>query len=118
MRKLDLDSSNIFAIAFSPDGQILAVCVDTVIRLWKVSTGENLATLTGHIGQIGSIVFSPNGVLASGSSDGSTKLWNLENYQCIKTLQLSRPYEDMNIQAVSGLSEAQKISLRSLGAID
>jgi WD40 repeat protein len=118
MRKLELDSSNIFAIAFSPDGQILSACVDTVIRLWKVSTGENLATLTGHIGQIGSIVFSPNGVLASGSSDGSTKLWNLENYQCIKTLQLSRPYEEMNIQSISGLSEAQKISLRSLGAID
>jgi hypothetical protein len=41
-----------------------------------------------------------------------------ENGECLKTLRLDRPYERMNITGVTGLSEAQKASLRALEAVE
>jgi WD40 repeat protein len=37
---------------------------------------------------------------------------------CIKTLQIPRPYEGMNITEVAGLTAAQKSTLKMLGAVD
>jgi len=79
--------------AFSPDGKTLATALFNVvvsesgqnvvketggIKLWAVATGKELATLSGHEGQVGPLVFSPDGrFLASGSEDRSIKLWDL-----------------------------------------
>lgn len=38
--------------------------------------------------------------------------------ECIQTLRATRPYEGMNIAGVIGLTEAQKNTLKMLGAID
>jgi WD40 repeat protein len=38
--------------------------------------------------------------------------------KCIKTLQIPRPYEGMNITSVTGLTDAQKSTLKMLGAVD
>ena len=37
--------------------------------------------------------------------------------ECITTLA-DRPYEGMNIKKVTGLTEAQKASLKALGAVE
>ena len=110
----------VWSVAFSSDGQILASCGnDRTVRLWDVQSGECLKTLKGHTGEVWSIAFSPLGsTLASGSQDGTVKLWDISTGECLNTLRAIRPYEAMNITAVTSLTEAQKETLKRLGAVE
>ena len=52
-----------------------------VIRLWDVSTGESIATLTGHTSWVWVLAFSPNGsMLVSGSEEGIVILWDMRKF--------------------------------------
>lgn len=85
---------------------------------FSVNTGECLKVLKGHRNRVWSVKFSPDGeMLASASHDETIKLWNVRTGACDKTLQTPRPYEGMNLAGVRGLTEAQKASLRMLGAV-
>jgi WD40 repeat protein/transcriptional regulator with XRE-family HTH domain len=107
-------------VAFSPGGTIIASgSHDRTIRIWEADTGECLNTLQGHSSCVWSVAFSPDGkMVASSSDDGTIKLWSIDTGTCIKTLQSERPYERMNITHARGLTEAQKASLKVLGAIE
>jgi len=77
------------------------------------------AVLQSHQSWVWSLVQSPNhGVLLSGSQDETIQAWNLETGTRLKTLRCPRPYEDMMIANTTGLTEAQKVTLKALGAID
>jgi WD40 repeat protein/transcriptional regulator with XRE-family HTH domain len=119
LRVLHGHSSLVRSVAFSPGGDLLAsASEDQKIRLWKVSSGDCLDVLSGHTGRIRWVTFSPDGqVLASCSDDGRIKLWSMQSRACVKTLISERPYESMNITGVEGLTEAQRDSLLTLGAI-
>lgn len=107
------------SIAFSPDGQILATSnTQPVVKLWQVATGKCVQVMKGHGSRIWSIVFSPDGqILASGSEDGTIRLWQRETGDCLGVLRNSRPYEEMNITGVTGITEAQRMMFNALGAI-
>ena len=73
--------------------------------------------LRGHTNRVRWISFSPDGsLLVSGSDDGTIKLWDGQTWSCLHTLIAERPYERMNISFVAGLTEAQKVALKVLGA--
>lgn len=110
----------IWAIAFSPDGLILASGgYDRAVRLWDISTGQILDILQGHTGVVRSVTFALDGLtLASCSEDETIRLWDMQTGECLKVLRIDRPYERMNITSVTGLTEAQKASLKALGAIE
>ena len=45
-------------------------------------------------------------------------IWDLESGEHLRTLRRDRPYERLTITGIRGLTEAQKASLRALGAIE
>jgi WD40 repeat protein/tetratricopeptide (TPR) repeat protein len=71
-------NKNAFAVAVSNDGEVIATGGrDQVIRLWNISTLEQIGTLE-HRG-VKSLRFSFNDrYLISGSWDNQVKVWNLE----------------------------------------
>ncbi|MBD3887155.1 AAA family ATPase [Phormidium tenue FACHB-886] len=116
------------SVAWNRDSSILASgSDDCTIRLWNIRTGQLVQTLQGHTAQVTSIAYAPierwqndskPQLLASSSADETIKLWDLQTGACLKTLRSDRPYEGMNITGVTGLTEAQKATLETLGAID
>ncbi|MEB3216716.1 MAG: NB-ARC domain-containing protein [Nostocales cyanobacterium 94392] len=73
------------AIAFTPDGKILASgSHDSTIKLWNVETGQCLQTITGHTSNIQSLAFNRDGtILASGSNDKTVRLYDIPTGQCL-----------------------------------
>lgn len=50
----------VLAVAFSHDGKILATgSDDKTIKLWDVSTGQEIATLSGHLDSVSTVAISP-----------------------------------------------------------
>ena len=111
------------AIAFSPDGTIVATGSDNhtvrVSYLEEKSDTHRSTIFSRPGGQVWSVAFSPNNrLLASGDDDGTLVLWDVATGACQQVLRSERPYERMNIHNVKGISEAQRASLKSLGAIE
>jgi predicted NACHT family NTPase len=107
-------------IVFSPDGKTLASgSHDQTVRLWDVETGECIKVIQRHTGWLRTVAFSPDGtIFGSGGGDGTIQLWDAKTGECVKTLVDEKPYKNMNITGVKGLTEAEKTSLKVLGATE
>ncbi|MBW4593427.1 MAG: CHAT domain-containing protein [Brasilonema angustatum HA4187-MV1] len=69
-------SKKVNAVAFSPNGQLIATASDdNTVKLWKPD-GTLLTTLKGHNDVVYGVAFSPQGnIIATASKDRTVKLW-------------------------------------------
>src|SRR5260370_27918722 len=66
------------ALAFAPDGRVLAPATGWRATLWDASSGRLLANLQGHAKMVSTVAFSPDGrTLATASRDGTVTFWDL-----------------------------------------
>jgi WD40 repeat protein/transcriptional regulator with XRE-family HTH domain len=92
---------------------------DGRLRWWQVESGQCVRVREAHQGTVQALKVSPNeSLLASCGDDRAIMLWDLESGEHLRTLRRDRPYERLNITGIRGLSEAQKASLRALGAFE
>lgn len=117
---LEGHTNQVWSVAFSPDSQTVASCSDDcTVRLWNVITGQTRAILQGHSRPVRTVTFDLDGlVIASGGQDEMIKIWDITSSECIRTLQIAKPYQYMKITEATGLSEGQKATLMLLGAIE
>jgi WD40 repeat protein len=118
--RLKAHKSWITAVAFHPDGAILASSgYDITICLWDVHSGQLLHQLKRQDGIAPTaIVFSADGAhLFSAGDDGSITCWEVATGKCLQILSIESPYAGMNITGVTGLTEAQQAGLIALGAV-
>jgi WD40 repeat protein/transcriptional regulator with XRE-family HTH domain len=110
----------VHTVAWSLTGDLLiSGCSDGTLRWWEVASGNCVRTQQAHQGTLQSLRRSPDGRwLASCGDDGAIKIWNLHSGAHQRTLRHDRPYERLNITAIRGLTQAQKATLRTLGAIE
>jgi WD40 repeat protein len=107
------------SVAFSPDGMLLVSSGHNgTVSLWEVSSGTCLRMLHSHPSRVWAVAFSPDGsTVVSASEDRTIILWNVRTGERLNMVR-NRLYERMNITGIIGLTEAQKATLRELGAIE
>ncbi|MDE0087466.1 MAG: WD40 repeat domain-containing protein [Candidatus Poribacteria bacterium] len=86
--KARLGKGEITNVAYSPDGNSIAVATHIGIWLYDAQNYQELSLLTGHTRSIFSLAFSPDGqTLASGSRDKTIRLWDVRTGEHKKTFR-------------------------------
>lgn len=102
LSRLHWHRNSVVAIAFSPDGEVLATgSKDHAISIWNVERGlwdsvigVHEGALYGHGASVTSVAFSPtSGCLATAAADQTVRFWDPRSGAPIRTIQVGRAGE-------------------------
>jgi len=70
--------NDVNAIDYNPHHNLIGT-TDGIVRLWDLTSGQELQTLSAEGEEIVSLDFSPNGkFLATGSDNGTVRIWDID----------------------------------------
>jgi WD40 repeat protein len=103
----NLGASPVTAVAFSPNGQTLAIADGGTITLWSLASSDHPRMLTplkiSSGAGLTALAYSPDSdLLATGSSDGAISLWNVTDPD--HPVQLGSPLTTSDITAVNSVA--------------
>jgi WD40 repeat protein len=90
----------VFAVVFSPDGQLLAVSGwDGRIVLWDFAQRKVKGVLTGHVGGVKTLAITADGHrLISGGLDNAIRIWDLDRE---KLIGIRRGHRGQSIESIA-----------------
>ena len=81
--------------------------------------GECLWVRDAHQGAVQTVKKSADAAkLASCGIDGAVMIWDIRTGEHLQTTRRDRPYERLDITGIRGLTDAQKVTLQALGAVE
>jgi WD40 repeat protein len=92
LRVIKASVANLHCLAFSPNGQLLAVgggdpAESGVIEIHSWPTGKRVATLSKHTDSVRSVTWLSNARLVSASLDREVKSWDVQQRRVLETYQ-------------------------------
>ncbi len=84
--------SPVGALAFSPDGKLVAVGGYQEVRLMDAANGKIVAAFSGHADLVRALAFSPDGtkLAAAGGQparSGEIKIWDVRSHELLRTIE-------------------------------
>lgn len=76
----------VVALAFQPDGLLLASASSRIIQIWELRTGQVVKTLDNDGKTVQAITFSPGGSSLAVASFTTERLWNLVSGQRVRKI--------------------------------
>ncbi len=95
LRVLDNRSNAVLAVAYSPDGTLLASAGgDGIVQLWEPASGKRIANLVGHHLGVRAVAFSADArtLLSAGVIDGTVRLWDTSAHTQTAVLDVQRGF--------------------------
>lgn len=88
LRSLDGHAGGITAVAYTPNGKILATAAaDKTVRLWDVATAKPTQTFTGHAAAVLAVAIAfDNKTVASSGADKQVQIWDATTGKVLHTL--------------------------------
>ena len=80
------EKSNIYVVAFSPDGKILVSAGSENIHLWDVAEHKLIGTLN-EVKYVKTLAFSPDGRFLAAGVRANIRVWDMETLAEVATLE-------------------------------